>query len=294
MDIRQLTYFIAVAEAKNYSHAAKSLFVTQPTLSQAIKKLEAELNTILFLQNGRQLALTEAGEILYEKGQLLMTNFNQMVTEIQQLNQEKKEGIRVGLTSLFAIQFMKQISTFMATHSNVEVSLIQDGSRKLQELLAKGKIDIGLLSFPSTRNDITIEPLQTSTKGYKVSIVMPKSHPLATLPEIELNDLRDYKVASLNEHYMLGEMLPRKCRALGFDPHIVFKHNDWEVLIHSLQDLNAVTILPSEFESISQVQDLCWVPLKDKNNFYPIGIAYRNDTSFSPIIEEFLSLLKTN
>lgn len=106
----------------------------------------------------------------------------------------------------------------MATHSNVEVSLIQDGSRKLQELLAKGKIDIGLLSFPSTRNDITIEPLQTSTKGYKVSIVMPKSHPLATLPEIELNDLRDYKVASLNEHYMLGEMLPRKCRALGFDP----------------------------------------------------------------------------
>ncbi|MFX7682685.1 LysR family transcriptional regulator, partial [Acinetobacter baumannii] len=82
---------------------------------------EAELNTILFLQNGRQLALTEAGEILYEKGQLLMTNFNQMVTEIQQLNQEKKEGIRVGLTSLFAIQFMKQISTFMATHSNVEV-----------------------------------------------------------------------------------------------------------------------------------------------------------------------------
>lgn len=255
MDIRQLTYFIAVAEAKNYSRAAKSLFVTQPTLSQSIKKLEAELNTILFLQNGRQLALTEAGEILYEKGQLLMTNVNQMVTEIQQLNQEKKEGIRVGLTSLFAIQFMKQISTFMATHSNVEVSLIQDGSRKLQELLAKGKIDIGLLSFPSTRNDITIEPLQTST---------------------------------------IGEMLPRKCRALGFDPHIVFKHNDWEVLIHSLQDLNAVTILPSEFESISQVQDLCWVPLKDKNNFYPIGIAYRNDTSFSPMIEEFLSLLKTN
>lgn len=53
MDIRQLTYFIAVAEAKNYSRAAKSLFVTQPTLSQSIKKLEVELNTILFLQNGR-------------------------------------------------------------------------------------------------------------------------------------------------------------------------------------------------------------------------------------------------
>lgn len=51
MDIRQLTYFIAVAETKNYSHAAKSLFVTQPTLSQSIKKIESELNTTLFTQS---------------------------------------------------------------------------------------------------------------------------------------------------------------------------------------------------------------------------------------------------
>ncbi|VGR28181.1 transcriptional regulator, LysR family [Streptococcus pyogenes] len=60
-----------------------------------------------------------------------MDDFNQIVADIQQLNQEKKEMIRVELTSLFAIQFMKQISIFMATHSNVELSLIQDGSRKL-------------------------------------------------------------------------------------------------------------------------------------------------------------------
>lgn len=59
-----------------------------------------------------------------------MDDFNQIVADIQQLNQEK-EMIRVELTSLFAIQFMKQISIFMATHSNVELSLIQDGSRKL-------------------------------------------------------------------------------------------------------------------------------------------------------------------
>lgn len=202
--------------------------------------------------------------------------------------------IRVGLTSLFAIQFMKQISTFMVTHSNVEVSLIQDGSRKLQELLSQGKIDIGLLSFPSIRKDITIEPLQTSTKGCKISIVLPKQHPLAQHPQLKLKDLKGYKIASLNDHYMLGEMLPRKCRALGFEPDIVFKHNDWKVLIHSLHDLNALTILPSDFESLNQVDNLVWIPLQDKNDFYPIGIAYRDDASFSPVIEEFLSLLKTN
>ncbi|VHF42292.1 LysR family transcriptional regulator [Streptococcus pyogenes] len=134
--------------------------------------------------------------------------------------------------------------------------------------MSQGKIDIGLLSFLSIQKDITIELLQTSTKGYKI--------------------------ASLNDHYMLGEMLPRKCRALGFEPDIVFKHNDWEVLIHSLHDLNTLTILPSDFESLNQVDNLVWIPLQDKNHFYPIGIAYRDDASFSPVIEEFLSLLKTN
>ncbi|MGT2887334.1 LysR family transcriptional regulator [Streptococcus didelphis] len=294
MDIRQLNYFIAIAETKNYSHAAKSLFVTQPTLSQSIKKLEAELNTSLFMQNGRQLQLTEAGDILYQRGKHLIKDFDSILREIQQLNQPKKEVIRVGLTSLFAIQFMKEISTFMATHSKVEVSLIQDGSRKLQDYLAKGEIDIGLLSFPSIRKDITIEPLQTSTKGYKVSIVMPKNHFLASYNSIKLKQLKDTHIASLDESYMLGEMLPRRSRSLGFEPKIVFKHNDWEVLLHSLKSLDAVTILPSDFEKLSQVKDLVWIPFNDKNGFYPIGLAYRDGYSFSSIVEEFLSIIKTN
>lgn len=90
MEIRQLNYFITVAETKNYSHAAKSLFVTQPTLSQSIKKLEQELNTALFIQNGRQLQLTEAGEILYQRGKTLLKDFNLLLEEIHLLNQEKK------------------------------------------------------------------------------------------------------------------------------------------------------------------------------------------------------------
>ncbi|MGT2932703.1 LysR family transcriptional regulator [Streptococcus catagoni] len=294
MDIRQLTYFITVAETKNYSRAAKSLFVTQPTLSQSIKKLESELNTTLFTQNGRQLFLTEAGEILYQRGKDLVTDFNQILNEIQQLNKEKKETIRMGLTSLFAIQFMKEISTFMATHSNVELSLIQYGSRKLQNLLANGEIDIALLSFPSIRKDIIIEPVQTSTQGYKVSIVLPKSHPLAKEKTLKLIDLKEARFASLNEDYMLGEMLPRRSRALGFEPNIVFKHNDWEVLIHSLESLNAITILPSDFEALSQIEDLVWVPFQDRNDFYPIGLAYRVGYSFSPLIEELVNTLKTN
>lgn len=294
MDIKQLKYFMTVAETKNYSHAAKHLFVTQPTLSQSIKKLETELNAPLFSQSGRHLHLTQAGQVLYERGRKLVNYFDQTVAAIQRLHQGEKESIRIGLTSLFAIQFMKEISTFIATHSTIEVVLIQDGSRRLQELLLEGRIDLGLLSFPSLDPSITIEPLTTSTQGYKVSVVMPTTHPLATLDQISLKDLEGCQISSLNEHYMLGEMLPRRCQALGFQPNIVFKHNDWEVILHSLQALEALTILPSEFQNLSQLEDLVWKPLQDKNDFYPIGIAYRQDTVFTPAMEQFLAILKTN
>lgn len=285
---------MTVAETKNYSHAAKHLFVTQPTLSQSIKKLEAELNAPLFSQNGRSLQLTQAGHILYERGKILVDYFDQTVAEIQLLHQEEEESIRIGLTSLFAIQFMKEISTFIATHSNIEVLLIQDGSRKLQELLDQGRIDIGLLSFPSLYPNIVIDPLTTSTQGYKVSVVMPTDHPLADLPQVSLKDLEGSKISSLNEHYMLGEMLPRRCQSFGFQPNIVFKHNDWEVIVHSLNALNAVTILPSEFEPLCQMDNLLWKPLQDKNDFYPIGIAYRQGMKFTPAMNQFLTILKTN
>lgn len=105
MEIRQLNYFITVAETKNYSHAAKSLFVTQPTLSQSIKKLEQELNTALFIQNGRQLQLTEAGEILYQRGKTLLKDFNLLLEEIHLLNQEKKRIYknRINITICYSI-----------------------------------------------------------------------------------------------------------------------------------------------------------------------------------------------
>lgn len=95
---------------------------------------------------------------------------------------------------------------------------------------------------------------------------------MAQHPQLKLKDLKGYKIASLNDHYMLGEMLPRKCRALGFEPDIVFKHNDWEVLIHSLHDLNTLTILPSDFESLNQVDNLVGFLCKIKIIFTLLGL----------------------
>ncbi|MDY4761607.1 LysR family transcriptional regulator [Streptococcus thoraltensis] len=294
MDIRQLTYFITVAETKSYSLAATNLFVTQPTISQSVKKLESELNTQLFYQNGRELFLTNSGQILYQKGKLIVKDVNNLIEEIQELGQPKKEVLKVGITQLIAIQFMPEIASFISNHPNVELVLREEGSRKIQSLLKEEKLDIGILSFPSVDDSIVIEPLLTSTKGYYLSFVMHKKHPLSTSPFLTFNDLRDVNFSSLGNDYMITDLLMKKCRSIGFEPNIIFQHNDWGILIHSLSSLNSVTLLPSEFKNYSNNPDLVWIPLDDKNAFFPIGIASLKEHKPTSTINAFLSAIKSN
>lgn len=293
MDIKQLKYFIKVAQNKSYSKAAKQLFVTQPTLSLSIKKLEQELKTPLFKHHEREIVLTKAGEFLYTHGQLLITDFDNLISKTMVFGNDYQKTIRIGLTSLFAIQFMKQISTFIAAHTHISVTFIQEGSLKLQQLLNDGHIDIALVSTPIHYDNLHIEPLHTSISGYHVSVVLPKTHPLANCTSLRLIDLKEEIFASLSDNFVLGAMLIKKCEALNIKPHIVFKHDDWEVITHSLQDLQALTLLPTEFKPLCKLDTLKWIPFDDTDHFFSICIATAQK-EVSSTLQTLINILKTN
>ena len=105
MEFRQLKYFITIAKAKSYSAAAKSLFVTQPTLSWNIQQLEEEFDTHLFFQTKSGLQLTEYGEKLFIHGKVVLEEFEKLMLEMQPVKQGHKK-LRVGITVLFVIQYM--------------------------------------------------------------------------------------------------------------------------------------------------------------------------------------------
>ena len=79
-----------------------------------------------------------------------MNDFDDLAHIIQHMKTDTKETIRLGLTILFAVQYMEQISSFIATHQNVDLIITQNGSRKIQTMLANDELDIGLVSFPNT------------------------------------------------------------------------------------------------------------------------------------------------
>ncbi|GAB2318790.1 LysR family transcriptional regulator [Alkalibacterium sp. s-m-22] len=295
MDIKQLKYFIEIANTKNLSQAARNLFVTQPTLSFTIKKLESELNTHLFNPHDKSFNLTRSGKLLYKKGTQIVNDFDDLVHKIQHMKTDIKETIRLGLTILFAVQYMEQISSFIATHQNVDLIITQNGSRKIQTMLANDELDIGLVSFPNTQsNAISIEALNTSTKGYSVHVVMPETNPLADAEELTFIDLKNQRFSTLNENFMLGQMLLERSRHLGFEPDIVMYHDDLQVLLYSLQTLDSICLLPIEYRSIGSLDGLKWIPLKDKNDYFSIGIALKKGKAPTKAIEELIAEIKKN
>ncbi|MDN6731642.1 MAG: LysR family transcriptional regulator [Atopostipes suicloacalis] len=293
MEIRQLKYFLAIAEAKNYSRAAESLFVTQPTLTLSMQKLEKEFDLNFFYQSSEGLQLTDAGLFLYENGSEIVEAYDSLIKHLHTNQETIKETIRIGLTVLSAIQFMKQISKFIADNHNVEVRLIQTGSKKLQAMLADREIDFGILSFPLVEPSIDLLPLKnTEVEGYNVSVVMPSSNPLSNKNELSFKELRDQQFISLSEDYMLGKLTTEKSLKYGFNDQIVFIEDDWKVLRHSLENFNAVVLLPSEFKNFDETPNLSWVPLKGKNSYYPLGIARRKDMVVNETYHKFIEAIK--
>lgn len=295
MNIQQLRYFLEIANTNNLSAAARNLFVTQPTLSLSLKKMESELQTTLFTHTESPFQLTKTGLYLYEEGQQLVEQFDHMIETIHSMNEDskkKKDTIRLGITTLFSMQYMEEISTYLATHPHVDLIIKQDGSPHMQEMLVHDEIDLGLVSFPNLYPEVLwMEALNPETNGYHVYVVVPKANPLSQAHELTFSQLKNQRFSSLTTHFVLGKLLIQRANDSGFEPTIVFHNDDLQVLLHSLKQNDSICILPIEYKEVGKSDGLKWIPLKDKHAFFPIGIALRKDLSISKNIRDFIEII---
>lgn len=293
MDFRQLKYFVAVAEAGSMSAAARTLFVTQPTLTVAVRKLEKSLETELLDRSTTPLTLTPPGKHLFEEGKHILAAIDELAEQTRLLGSSKRTKIRIGFTVLFSMQFMPQIARFMGENPEIEVSLIQSGSRDLQQRLAAGELDCGVVSYPCYESDIEITPLKGPNSVYQASVVVRSDHPLASRDKVTYGDLRGEKFSSLSDKYVLGEMLSGRCQQYGFKPNVVLVNDSWTVLVSSVQNLNSVCVLPYELRSVFASQDVSWVPLEDRISRLPIGIGVLRGRPRVHGVEELMATLRT-
>lgn len=192
MELRQLRYFAAAAEKLNFSEAAKSLFITQGTLSQQIRQLENELDVELFLRTSHKVWLTEAGEQLLPLAKKTIESSEDCFTRISDLGKSVTGLLRIGVTQSFARIITYAAKEFVKQYPGVKLRIFHKTAAENHDMLLKGELDL-ILAFKPTAayEDVVSEPLFES----ELSAIMRKTHPLAEKKTITLKDLAHYAIA---------------------------------------------------------------------------------------------------
>ncbi len=145
MDIRQLQYFVAVAEELHFGRAAERLGMAQPPLSRQIKQMEAELGALLFNRGRSAITLTQAGERLYERGAHLLAEFNDIKLEVRRIGEGAEGQLRIGFVGSATYGVLPSIlKSFRATYPDVSLSLIPMNNAQLHRALVSRVIDIAV------------------------------------------------------------------------------------------------------------------------------------------------------
>ena len=226
MDIRRLQYFLAVAEEGQITKAAKNLHMAQPPLSQQLKLFETELGVQLVERSGsRKIKLTNAGHVLRSRAEQILGLIDQTEKEVKDVADGLQGTLAVGLAmpwgcTLSSTFLLEQILKFHDCYPEVNFQLWEDDFYKIEELLIRGVIEIGITRSPTdleTYSAITLpnEPI--------AAVFAPKWNTNASIDSVRLADLADMP---LIVHRKYEVKLLDFYRQLGLKPRILCTHDD--------------------------------------------------------------------
>lgn len=263
MNLKKLNYFITLVDAGSFSRAAELLYITQPALSWSIKDLEESLSTQLILRTPQGIELTKTGKILYVGAKQLLDNATNLKRAVSLAQSQSKRSVKLGLTILSSITYMDRFQKFTKQYSEYKLSYTQRGSKEIQNLVANGELDLGLVSEPIYVPELEKSKIQLKGLYYDVAVVLPCDHPLGSKDYLTLDMVSDQEIAMMTQSFAMGNEIEKRMNELGYDANIVFNNENWEVIVEHVSSYKSITFLPMGIKDLLTRDDLVWVPLKD-------------------------------
>jgi LysR family cyn operon transcriptional activator len=204
MDLRQLRYFLAVANTQHMTRAAEQLHVTQSTLSHQIGQMEQALATQLFDRVGRGIRLTEAGELFRGFAQRALAELESGVTALAELDHVLRGQLRVGVIHTINSSLVPPvISRFVAEHAGVRVTVDEMSGIDIEEGLVRGQLDLGIGFAPASSVDITAERLFDE----KIVLIAPRSVVGSGRRTMRAAKLAGVKLALMSPRFMTRRLI---------------------------------------------------------------------------------------
>ena len=245
MELRQLAYFVAIAEERNFTRAAERIPIAQPAISQQIRRLEAELGERLFLRDRRGVRLTQAGQALLPHARATLQAADVGREAVVALSGLLTGRLTIGLVHpLPDRRFLHLVGAFHRSHPRIELTLMEDQTDALLAALAAGQLHVALIGQGRyDRPPPDAESLLVAREP--VVVAVHPTHPLADRGRIPLRALQAEPMVTLTRASKLRTTLETACHAAGFAPRIAAETSDLGVVAELAAEQVGVAVLPA-------------------------------------------------
>lgn len=291
IEMRQLVYLDAVYKHKNFTKASKELYVSQPTVSAAIRVMEQELGMTLIERTPKSVVFTPAGEVLMQRVHALLSDYNDMLAEANELSRKAGYTLRLGIASILSSDIFPLLyKDFLPKHSELKIQLDEDGGLGHIRKLLGEELDMALNGIPEDLNTDELSAIPVCRR--EIKLIMHNTHPLAQYDRVPLEKLDKENVSMLYSPGVMEQLLERTFTASGIQPNVVSQHSQ----IHGMLEMvltgcsvGFVNLAP-EATAMEKYEDLVLRSFEQPIEFM-VGFMMKRKKYLPPICKELISFI---
>lgn len=293
MNIKQLEYFISVAESLSFTKAAEKHYISQTAVTQQIKSLEDHIQVPLLKRTKRHVELTPAGKIFLDEARSIVNHISTSILKAQEFNSGSFGSLHIGAVIGYEKNDLsKFLQTFSRSYPNISLDIRCDGMTELLNLIKHNLMDLAFVINPEHQ---PIEDFNYKTiKSYSLIAVLPSTHPLANSTSIELKELKDENfifVKEASDEYGQKTMIQNRYRKAGFKPNITQRCNDLNTILSLISSNLGVAVLPSFTIIDSDLNNnISVVQLNGDTDTIEVVAVWSKDAT-NPALNQFIDIL---
>jgi LysR family transcriptional regulator, transcription activator of glutamate synthase operon len=288
MDLRQLRYLVALSEERNFTRAAEREHIAQPALSQQIRKLEQSVGLPLVERTTRHVAMTEAGDLLVARARRILAELGAANAELQSLVGVQTGHVMVGtIHTMGPIDVSLALAIFHERHPRVELTIREQSSEELAEMLRIDELDLAFLSVTEPIESHGLALMQLVSE--ELVVVLPVDHRLAKRRRVRMAELAEEQFISYRAGSRLRELLLAAGDHAGFEPQVTLELNESQRIRRLVARRMGVAILPRS-DAQAPGAEVATVALTEPSLRRDITLAWREDRRHAPAAGEFLRL----
>jgi LysR family hydrogen peroxide-inducible transcriptional activator len=291
VNLRDLEYLVAVADHRHFGRAAESCFVSQPTLSAQIKKLETHLGVELIERNPRHIMLTPAGDQIVERARWILRE-SDAIRDIARRTRDPESGsLRLGVFPTLAPYLLPHVvGAVRRRFPRLELLLVEEKTEDVLARLRDGRLDVGVLALPVE------EPGLASATLFSEDFVLavPRDHRLAAATSVSTSVLAGESVLLLEDGHCLRDQALSVCQMAGADERRGFRATSLETLRQMVAAGVGITLLPqlAVQPPVAASPDIALVPFSDPRPQRTIAMLWRQTSPFASLMADLAACLR--